>query len=173
MTLLSRLAFLRLTWLWCHFCHTRFLCQNKVLIICMTQDQLFHTYSQKCPSLAADATSLAPVPDVIAARRSPPTQSATPIPSLTIYLGFPDSISWWCQPLTPLPSVAGLRPWCPRCPWPVARSSTLAHSSSTGPTDRDDVCDDWLQLGWNWASFGYMTRLGYMIDFYVFYTVPI
>jgi hypothetical protein len=29
-------------------CHTRFLCQNQVLIICMTQDQFFHTYGQKC-----------------------------------------------------------------------------------------------------------------------------
>jgi hypothetical protein len=29
-------------------CHTRFLCQNQVLIVCMTQDQLFHTYGQKC-----------------------------------------------------------------------------------------------------------------------------
>jgi hypothetical protein len=28
--------------------HTRFLCQNQVLIVCMTQDQLFHTYGQKC-----------------------------------------------------------------------------------------------------------------------------
>jgi hypothetical protein len=26
--------------------HTWFLCQNQVLIICMTQDQLFHTYGQ-------------------------------------------------------------------------------------------------------------------------------
>jgi hypothetical protein len=30
------------------YCHTRFLCQNQLLIICMTQDQLFHTYGQKC-----------------------------------------------------------------------------------------------------------------------------
>jgi hypothetical protein len=29
------------------FCHTRFLYQNKVLIICMIQNQLFHTYGQK------------------------------------------------------------------------------------------------------------------------------
>jgi hypothetical protein len=28
-------------------CRTRFLCQNQVLIVCMTQDQLFHTYGQK------------------------------------------------------------------------------------------------------------------------------
>jgi hypothetical protein len=28
-------------------CHTWFLCQNRVLIICMTQDQMFHTYGQK------------------------------------------------------------------------------------------------------------------------------
>jgi hypothetical protein len=28
-------------------CHTRFLCQNHVLVVCMTQDQLFHTYGQK------------------------------------------------------------------------------------------------------------------------------
>jgi hypothetical protein len=28
-------------------CHTRFLCQNQVLIVCMTQNQMFHTYSQK------------------------------------------------------------------------------------------------------------------------------
>jgi hypothetical protein len=27
--------------------HTRFLCQNQVLIVCMTQDQLFHTYGPK------------------------------------------------------------------------------------------------------------------------------
>jgi hypothetical protein len=27
------------------------LCQNQVLIICMTQDQLFHTYSQKCSQI--------------------------------------------------------------------------------------------------------------------------
>jgi hypothetical protein len=25
-------------------CHTRFLRQNRVLIVCMTHDQLFHTY---------------------------------------------------------------------------------------------------------------------------------
>jgi hypothetical protein len=25
-------------------CHTQFLCQNQVLIVCMIQDQLFHTY---------------------------------------------------------------------------------------------------------------------------------
>jgi hypothetical protein len=30
-----------------YLCHTRFLCQNQVLIICMTRDQLFHTYSVK------------------------------------------------------------------------------------------------------------------------------
>jgi hypothetical protein len=28
-------------------CHTRFLCQNQVLMVCMTQDQLFHTYGPK------------------------------------------------------------------------------------------------------------------------------
>jgi hypothetical protein len=28
-------------------CRTRFLCQNQILIVCMTQDQLFHTYGQK------------------------------------------------------------------------------------------------------------------------------
>jgi hypothetical protein len=27
-------------------CHTWFLHQNQVLIVCMTQDQLFHTYGQ-------------------------------------------------------------------------------------------------------------------------------
>jgi hypothetical protein len=32
-------------------CHTRFLCQNQVLIVCMTQDQLFHTYGQKCSQI--------------------------------------------------------------------------------------------------------------------------
>jgi hypothetical protein len=32
-------------------CHTRFLCQNRVLIVCMIQDQLFHTYSQKCSQI--------------------------------------------------------------------------------------------------------------------------
>jgi hypothetical protein len=33
---------------WGRDCHTQFLCQNQVLIICMTQDQLFYTYGQKC-----------------------------------------------------------------------------------------------------------------------------
>jgi hypothetical protein len=28
-------------------CHTWFLCQNQILIVCMTQDQLFHTYRPK------------------------------------------------------------------------------------------------------------------------------
>jgi hypothetical protein len=28
-------------------CHTRFLCQNQVLIVCMTQDKLFHRYGPK------------------------------------------------------------------------------------------------------------------------------
>jgi hypothetical protein len=28
-------------------CHTWFLCQNQVLILCITQDQLFHTYGPK------------------------------------------------------------------------------------------------------------------------------
>jgi hypothetical protein len=28
-------------------CHTWFLCQNRVLIVC-TQNQMFHTYGQKC-----------------------------------------------------------------------------------------------------------------------------
>jgi hypothetical protein len=32
-------------------CHTRFLHQNQVLIVCMTQDQLFHTYGQKCSQI--------------------------------------------------------------------------------------------------------------------------
>jgi hypothetical protein len=32
-------------------CHTRFLCQNQVLIVCMTHDQLFHTYGQKCSQI--------------------------------------------------------------------------------------------------------------------------
>jgi hypothetical protein len=32
-------------------CHTRFLCQNQVLIICMTQYQLFHTHDQKCSQI--------------------------------------------------------------------------------------------------------------------------
>jgi hypothetical protein len=32
-------------------CHTRFLCQNRLLIVCMTQDQLFHTYGQKCSQI--------------------------------------------------------------------------------------------------------------------------
>jgi hypothetical protein len=38
---------------WCgtHYCHTWFLCQNQVLIVCMTQDQLFHTYGQKCSQI--------------------------------------------------------------------------------------------------------------------------
>jgi hypothetical protein len=34
--------------LWDVSCHTWFLCRNQVLIVCMTQDQLFHTYDQKC-----------------------------------------------------------------------------------------------------------------------------
>jgi hypothetical protein len=29
------------------YCHTRFLCQNQVLIVCMIQNQLFHTYGPK------------------------------------------------------------------------------------------------------------------------------
>jgi hypothetical protein len=33
---------------WVLVCYTWFLCQNQVLIVCMTQDQLFHTYVQKC-----------------------------------------------------------------------------------------------------------------------------
>jgi hypothetical protein len=28
-------------------CHTRFLCQNQVLIVCMTHDEWFHTYGLK------------------------------------------------------------------------------------------------------------------------------
>jgi hypothetical protein len=32
-------------------CHTHFLYQNHVLIVCMTQDQLFHTYGQKCSQI--------------------------------------------------------------------------------------------------------------------------
>jgi hypothetical protein len=28
-------------------CHTQFLCQNQVLIVCIPQDQLFHTYRLK------------------------------------------------------------------------------------------------------------------------------
>jgi hypothetical protein len=28
-------------------CHTQFLCQSHILIICMTQDELFHTYRTK------------------------------------------------------------------------------------------------------------------------------
>jgi hypothetical protein len=32
-------------------CHTQFLYQNQVLIICMTHDQLFHTYDQKCSQI--------------------------------------------------------------------------------------------------------------------------
>jgi hypothetical protein len=31
----------------CVTCHTKFLCQNRVLIIRMTQDQLFHLYGPK------------------------------------------------------------------------------------------------------------------------------
>jgi hypothetical protein len=37
--------------------HTWFLCQNQVLIVYMTQDQLFHTYDQK-QSLMRFFTSL-------------------------------------------------------------------------------------------------------------------
>jgi anthranilate/para-aminobenzoate synthase component II len=47
MTLLTRLVFLQLTWLWYHFCHSRFLCENHVLVVCVTQDQLLHTYGPK------------------------------------------------------------------------------------------------------------------------------
>jgi hypothetical protein len=32
-------------------CHTRFLCQDRVLIVCMTQNQMFHTYGQKCSQI--------------------------------------------------------------------------------------------------------------------------
>ncbi len=32
---------------WVQNCHTQFFCQNQVLIVCMTQDQLFHTYGPK------------------------------------------------------------------------------------------------------------------------------
>jgi hypothetical protein len=32
-------------------CHTRSIYQNQVLIVCMTQDQLFHTYGQKCSQI--------------------------------------------------------------------------------------------------------------------------
>jgi hypothetical protein len=31
--------------------HTQFLCQNQVLIVCMSYDQLFHTYGQKCSQI--------------------------------------------------------------------------------------------------------------------------
>jgi hypothetical protein len=51
MTLLTRLALLQLTRLWYHFCHTWFLCQNQVVIVCMTQDQLLHTYGQECSQI--------------------------------------------------------------------------------------------------------------------------
>jgi hypothetical protein len=33
------------------YCHARFLCQNQVLIVCMIQDQMFHTYGQKCSQI--------------------------------------------------------------------------------------------------------------------------
>jgi hypothetical protein len=33
------------------WCHTRLLCQNRVLIVFMTQDHLFHTYGQKCSQI--------------------------------------------------------------------------------------------------------------------------
>jgi hypothetical protein len=36
---------------WETHCHTRFLSQNRVLIVCMTQDHLFHTYGQKCSQI--------------------------------------------------------------------------------------------------------------------------
>jgi hypothetical protein len=32
-------------------CHTRFLYRSQVLIVCMTQDQLFHTHGQKCSQI--------------------------------------------------------------------------------------------------------------------------
>jgi hypothetical protein len=37
---------------WCRpSCHTQFLCQNQVLSVWMTQDELFHTYGQKCSQI--------------------------------------------------------------------------------------------------------------------------
>jgi hypothetical protein len=47
MTLLSRLAFLWLTWLWYHFCHARFFMPKSSTHRMYDQDQLFHTYEQK------------------------------------------------------------------------------------------------------------------------------
>jgi hypothetical protein len=35
-------------------CHTWFLHQNEVLIVSMTQDQVFHTYTQKCSQITQD-----------------------------------------------------------------------------------------------------------------------
>jgi hypothetical protein len=40
-----------LLWVRVNTCHTWFLYQNHVLIICMTQYQLFHTYHQKCSQI--------------------------------------------------------------------------------------------------------------------------
>jgi hypothetical protein len=42
-----RLLFLDIALNLLDLCHTQFLCQNRVLIVCMTQDQMFHTYGQK------------------------------------------------------------------------------------------------------------------------------
>jgi hypothetical protein len=46
MTLLSRLAFLWLTRLWYHFCHTQFCKQNQVLITCVPKI-IYSTHGRK------------------------------------------------------------------------------------------------------------------------------
>jgi hypothetical protein len=48
-TLLTRLAFLRSTWFWYHFCHTWFSCQNQVLIICMPMINCSTHMAQRVP----------------------------------------------------------------------------------------------------------------------------
>jgi hypothetical protein len=40
MTILTRLAFLRSTWHWYHSCHTQFLSQNRMLIVCVLRNQV-------------------------------------------------------------------------------------------------------------------------------------
>jgi hypothetical protein len=44
MTIQTRLAFLQSTWHWYHSCHTRFLSQNRMLIVCVPRNQVYiHT----------------------------------------------------------------------------------------------------------------------------------
>jgi hypothetical protein len=50
-SLLSSLAFLWLTRLWYHFCHTRFCKQNQVLIVCMPRINCFTHKDKKCSQI--------------------------------------------------------------------------------------------------------------------------